>query len=145
MIIPRPLPLSAYCSPHSSLLLSSLLSPLLSPLLSSLRSSLLSSPLSSLLSPLRPVLSSLLCRANIDSYSAFFDNCKAHDTGLAALLEAHGVTDVYCCGLVYDICVKSSALHGAEMGFNVTVIEDACRSRVELAVLVRPYLATTGA
>ena len=65
-------------------------------------------------------------KPNIDSYSAFFDNCKAHDTGLAALLEAHGVTDVYCCGLVYDICVKSSALHGAEMGFNVTVIEDAC-------------------
>ena len=25
------------------------------------------------------------------------------------------------CGLVFDICVKSSALHGAEMGFRVSV------------------------
>jgi len=66
-------------------------------------------------------------KPNIDSYSAFFDNCKANDTGLTALLEAEGITDVYCCGLVFDICVKSSALHGAEMGFAVTVIEDACR------------------
>jgi len=66
-------------------------------------------------------------KANIDSYSAFFDNCKANDTGLTAILEAKGVTDVYCCGLVFDICVKSTALHGAEMGFRVSVIEDACK------------------
>jgi len=52
-------------------------------------------------------------KANIDSYSAFFDNCKANDTGLTQMLEDQGVTDVYCCGLVFDICVKSSALHGA--------------------------------
>merc|ERR1712146_810838 len=45
-------------------------------------------------------------KQNIDSYSAFFDNCKANDTGLTALLEAEGVTDVYCVGLVFDICVK---------------------------------------
>jgi len=66
-------------------------------------------------------------KANIDSYSAFFDNCKANDTGLTKQLEDAGVTDVYCCGLVFDICVKSSALHGAEMGLKVTVIEDACK------------------
>lgn len=115
-------------------------------------------------------------KANIDSYSAFFDNCKANDTGLTKQLEDAGVTDVYCnsleldfrtckgqadcklcsmqlrsarekqrnllnllqtmdyevmgrrsscrhlgCGLVFDICVKSSALHGAEMGFRVSV------------------------
>eukprot|EP00438_Fugacium_kawagutii_P015461 Skav202291 [mRNA] locus=scaffold3364:55719:71700:+ [translate_table: standard] len=66
-------------------------------------------------------------KANIDSYSAFFDNCKANDTGLTKQLEDAGVTDVYCCGLVFDICVKSSALHGAEMGFRVSVIEDACK------------------
>ena len=29
--------------------------------------------------------------------------------------------------LVFDICVKSSALHGAEMGFKMSVIEEACR------------------
>lgn len=66
-------------------------------------------------------------KPNIDSYSAFFDNCKANDTGLTAMLQKEGVTDIYCCGLVFDICVKSTALHGAEMGFHVSVIEDACR------------------
>ena len=35
-------------------------------------------------------------KANIDSYSAFFDNCKANDTGLTKQLEDAGVTDVYC-------------------------------------------------
>eukprot|EP00930_Biecheleria_cincta_P076128 TRINITY_DN63334_c0_g1_i1.p1 TRINITY_DN63334_c0_g1~~TRINITY_DN63334_c0_g1_i1.p1 ORF type:complete len:373 (-),score=80.29 TRINITY_DN63334_c0_g1_i1:304-1422(-) len=66
-------------------------------------------------------------KPNIDSYSAFFDNCKANDTGLTAVLEQAGVTDVYCCGLVTDICVKSTALHGAELGFRVSVIHDASR------------------
>lgn len=74
-------------------------------------------------------------KTNIDSYSAFFDNCKANDTGLTKQLEDAGVTDVYCCGLVFDICVKSSALHGAEMGFRVSVIEDACKPLSESEVL----------
>lgn len=47
-------------------------------------------------------------KPNIDSYSAFFDNMKANDTGLCAMLEAQKVTDVYCCGLVFDICVMST-------------------------------------
>jgi len=66
-------------------------------------------------------------KPNIDSYSAFFDNMKANDTGLTAMLEKENVTDVYCCGLVTDICVKSTALHGAEVGFNAYVIHDASR------------------
>eukprot|EP00931_Biecheleriopsis_adriatica_P003941 TRINITY_DN10568_c0_g1_i1.p1 TRINITY_DN10568_c0_g1~~TRINITY_DN10568_c0_g1_i1.p1 ORF type:complete len:375 (-),score=84.07 TRINITY_DN10568_c0_g1_i1:56-1114(-) len=66
-------------------------------------------------------------KPNIDSYSAFFDNCKANDTGLTAMLEKAGVTDVYCCGLVTDICVKSTALHGAELGFKMAVIHDASK------------------
>ena len=28
---------------------------------------------------------------------------------------------------MFDICVKSSALHGAENGFLVSVIEDVCK------------------
>ena len=66
-------------------------------------------------------------KPNIDSYSAFFDNCKANDTGLTALLSDEGITDVFVCGLVFDICVKATAIHGAEMGFSVSVVEDACR------------------
>ena len=41
-------------------------------------------------------------KANIDSYSAFFDNCKANDTGLTKQLEDAGVTDVYCNSLQLD-------------------------------------------
>jgi len=52
---------------------------------------------------------------------------KANDTGLTAILQDLGVTDVYCVGLVFDICVKSSALHSAEMGFRTFVVPDACR------------------
>ena len=29
--------------------------------------------------------------------------------------------------MVFDICVKATAIHGAEMGFSVSVVEDACR------------------
>ncbi|CAK8986647.1 unnamed protein product [Durusdinium trenchii] len=84
-------------------------------------------------------------KANIDSYSAFFDNCKANDTGLTKQLEDAGVTDVYCCGLVFDICVKSSALHGAENGFRVSVIEDACKPLNETEVEgTRKLLANAG-
>lgn len=64
---------------------------------------------------------------HIDSYSAFFDNCKAKDTGLTAMLSELKVTHVYCVGLVFDICVQSSALHGAEMGFHTSVIEDCTK------------------
>lgn len=66
-------------------------------------------------------------KPNIDSYSAFYDNCKANDIGLKAILEKEGVTDVYCCGLVLDICVKATALHGAELGFRTVVVENACK------------------
>jgi len=66
-------------------------------------------------------------KPNIDSFSAFFDNCKANDTGLTKMLEDVGVTDCYYCGLVTDICVKSTALHGVEAGFRSYFIEDASK------------------
>ena len=69
-------------------------------------------------------------KPNIDSYSAFFDNCKANDTGLTAMLEANGITHVYACGLVTDICVKSTALHGAEAGFVTAVRYVHCPCRM---------------
>jgi len=73
-------------------------------------------------------------KPNIDSYSAFYDNCQANDTGLCEMLASQGVTHVYCCGLVLDICVKASALHGAEAGFVTAIIEDASRPLNQKAV-----------
>jgi nicotinamidase-related amidase len=66
-------------------------------------------------------------KPNIDSYSAFFDNKKANATGLAEKLETEGVTHLFCCGLVLDICVMATALHGAELGYKVSVVEEACK------------------
>ena len=42
---------------------------------------------------------------DIDSYSAFWDNNKLSQTGLIDELTSRGITDVYVCGLAYDICV----------------------------------------
>lgn len=67
----------------------------------------------------------------IDSYSAFFDNAHKRSTGLADYLKAANIADVYLLGLATDYCVKFSALDAAQLGFNVYLIEDACRG-VEL-------------
>lgn len=65
--------------------------------------------------------------SNIDSYSAFYDNEHLRATGLGDYLREQGVEDVYILGLATDYCVKYSALDARHLGFNVFVIEDACR------------------
>ena len=62
---------------------------------------------------------------HVDSYSAFYDNSKLRQTTMLAELSARCVTHVYLCGLALDVCVMFSALHAAELGFVVHVIEDA--------------------
>lgn len=64
---------------------------------------------------------------DIDSYSTFFDNEHLKATGLHELLKAKHIKDVYLAGLTTDYCVKYSALDAKQLGFNVFVIEDACR------------------
>ena len=65
--------------------------------------------------------------ANIDSYSAFLEADQTTATGLEAYLKQRGITDVYLVGLATDFCVAYSALDAKKLGFNVYVIEDACR------------------
>ena len=65
--------------------------------------------------------------SGIDSYSAFFDNEHLRSTGLSDYLYEHNIHDVYVLGLATDYCVKYSALDARQCGFNVYVIEDACR------------------
>lgn len=64
---------------------------------------------------------------DIDSYSTFFDNEHLKATGLHEFLKAKNIRDVYLAGLATDYCVKYSALDAKRLGFNVYVIEDACR------------------
>lgn len=67
----------------------------------------------------------------IDSYSAFFDNAHLRSTGLGDYLLEHDIKDIYILGLATDYCVKFTTLDAIHLGFNVTVIADACRG-VEL-------------
>ena len=63
----------------------------------------------------------------IDSYSAFFENDRRTPTGLAGYLRERGLTRIFIVGLATDFCVAYSALDARRLGFDVTVIEDACR------------------
>ena len=67
-------------------------------------------------------------RPDIDSYSTFYENDHTTSTGLAGYLRERGFSHVYLCGLATDFCVKWSALDARDQGFQVTVIEDACRA-----------------
>lgn len=61
----------------------------------------------------------------VDSYSAFWDNDKKGSTTLHSDLRALGVTDVYVCGIAYDVCARFTALHASELGYGTVLIEDA--------------------
>lgn len=66
-------------------------------------------------------------RKSVDSYSAFNENDRETSTGLAGYLRDRGLTHLYLCGLATDYCVAWSALDARLLGFNVTVVLDACR------------------
>ncbi|MDT7602209.1 MAG: nicotinamidase/pyrazinamidase [Acidobacteriota bacterium] len=63
----------------------------------------------------------------VDSYSGFFDNEHRRSTGLGEYLRAQGVTDVFVCGLATDYCVKFTALDALRLGFQTSVVANACR------------------
>ena len=67
-------------------------------------------------------------RAGIDSYSAFFENDRETPTGLDGYLRSRGVEKIFCAGLATDFCVRYSAADAARLGFEVVLIEDACRA-----------------
>ncbi len=67
-------------------------------------------------------------RRDIDSYSAFTENDRVTTTGLAAYLQARGLTRLFFCGLAYDFCVGFSALAAARLGFESIVLEDLSRA-----------------
>ena len=66
-------------------------------------------------------------RRNIDSYSALFENDRGTPTGLTGYLRDRGFGRLFMVGLATDYCVAYSALDGREQGFEVFVVEDACR------------------
>lgn len=67
-------------------------------------------------------------RPHIDSYSAFFDNDRETPTGLAGYLRERELNNLTFVGLAHDFCVAWSSVDAAKLGFDVTVIESACRA-----------------
>jgi nicotinamidase/pyrazinamidase len=65
---------------------------------------------------------------DIDSYSAFVEADRKTATGLAGYLRDRGLSELYVCGLATDFCVAWTALDARAAGFEVSVIEDACRA-----------------
>ncbi len=63
----------------------------------------------------------------IDSYSAFRENDRRTQTGLASYLRERGFARLRLCGLATDFCVSSSALDALDAGFSVSVILNASR------------------
>jgi nicotinamidase/pyrazinamidase len=66
-------------------------------------------------------------RRGIDSYSALFENDKRTPTGLLGYLRERELKTVFVAGLALDFCVRFSAEDARKAGFEVAVIEDACR------------------
>ena len=66
-------------------------------------------------------------RRGIDSYSALFENDKSTPTGLLGYLRERELKTVFVVGLALDYCVRFSAEDARRSGFEVVVIEDACR------------------
>ncbi len=67
-------------------------------------------------------------RAEIDSYSAFFENDRKTPTGLDGYLRARGITALTMTGLATDFCVNFSAVDAARLGYSVTLHQDLCRA-----------------
>ena len=63
----------------------------------------------------------------IDSYSTFYENDRITPTGLVGYLRERNFERVFLAGLALDFCVRYSAEDAARHGFEVVVVEDACR------------------
>jgi len=64
---------------------------------------------------------------DVDSYSAFFDNARAHDTGLHRALQSYDISEVEIVGLAFDFCVKFTALDAASLGYQTSVLLEGTR------------------
>jgi len=67
------------------------------------------------------------CDPAIDSYSTFFENDHCTPTGLDGWLRSRRFSRVFLAGLALDFCVAWSAEDAIRLGFDVVVVDDACR------------------
>ncbi|SCV00065.1 LANO_0F05028g1_1 [Lachancea nothofagi CBS 11611] len=65
--------------------------------------------------------------ADREYYSAFNDIWNDHHTQLDAMLQKHGINDVFVVGLALDYCVKSTAISAANLGYRTTILQNYTR------------------
>lgn len=66
-------------------------------------------------------------RDDIDSYSGFMENDRKTTTGLDAWLKSRSFKRLFLVGLATDFCVAFTAEDARNLGYEVYIIEDACR------------------
>ncbi len=86
-------------------------------------------------------------RAEIDSYSAFFENDHATATGLSGYLRDRGLGRAFICGLATDYCVAFSALDAAAGVLDHHHLQACCRGvdRGEMDAVIGRQAAQEGA
>ncbi|MHA1334766.1 MAG: bifunctional nicotinamidase/pyrazinamidase [Promethearchaeota archaeon] len=60
----------------------------------------------------------------VDSYSAFIENDKKTETGLAGYLKSLNIKRIFICGLATDYCCLATAMDGLSFGFEVIFLAE---------------------
>lgn len=63
----------------------------------------------------------------VDSYSVFWDNKRLSETTLSSQLQKLGISDIYVCGVAYDVCVGATAVDALKSGYRTILVDDCCR------------------
>lgn len=64
----------------------------------------------------------------LEMYSAFYDPFRIQQSGLSMLLRINGFTHVFIVGLAADYCVKATAEHAKEEGYETYIVEEGTRA-----------------
>ncbi|XP_053212825.1 LOW QUALITY PROTEIN: nicotinamidase-like [Panonychus citri] len=81
----------------------------------------------------------------VDSYSGFKDNEAITWTQLDEQLRSNGITDVYICGLAYDICVYHTAKDSLSLNYRTIIIDDCCKGTDDKKIdSIRKQLTSNG-
>lgn len=65
-------------------------------------------------------------RPTIDSYSGFFEDDGTTPAGLHDRLTSLAATSIVVAGLATDFCVLATVLDACRLGYEVTVVDEAC-------------------
>ncbi len=74
---------------------------------------------------------------DVDCFSGFFDCEGGKATDMDEYLKENGIEHIFVAGLATNYCVKETALDGLKLGFEVTLIEDACRGIDKVGLRVK--------